>query len=304
MGSSPFHLKQVSWDSAEPGRNHDRPRLVLSLLQLLKQKAAGSPQLQISGPAHYLRLAMAYPSMDKIYQKSSSAEYEMEVEKDLAGHTTQGAHGVNYHHAAAGDQGSTFFMPCKSLLGEGALVGAVSQVKALGQKKALIVTDAVLVKVGAAKALTEVLDDAGIGYVIYDGCLPNPTVAQVDAGVKMLKDNNCDFVVSFGGGSPHDCAKAISMLCANGGSIKDYEGVDKSTKPMLPLVAVNTTAGTGAEMTRFCIITDEVRHVKMALVDWRLTPTLAVPRVGKDSLLFCSSLDMLLIKYFFQFVLV
>lgn len=153
------------------------------------------------------------------------------------------------------------------------------EVKALGQKKALIVTDAVLVKVGAAKALTDVLDDAGIGYAIYDGCLPNPTVAQVDAGaarravrgvlepkrwistrnplefprfsstfpcffldvplfeVKMLKENGCDFVVSFGGGSPHDCAKAISMLCANGGSIKDYEGVDKSTKPMLPLAA-------------------------------------------------------------------
>lgn len=219
---------------------------------------------------------MAYPKTDKVYETCASMEYENDVEKDLAGHTTQGSHGVNYHHPPSGDQGSTFFMPSKSLLGEGALVGAVSQVKSLGQKKALIVTDAVLVKVGAVKALTDVLDDAGIGYSIYDGCQPNPTVEQVDTGVKMLKDNNCDFVVSFGGGSPHDCAKAISMLSANGGSIKDYEGVDKSTKPMLPLVAVNTTAGTGAEMTRFCIITDEVRHVKMALVDWRLTPTLAV----------------------------
>jgi len=65
-------------------------------------------------------------------------------------------------------------------------------------------------------------------------------------------------------------------LSTNGGDIKDYEGVDKSTKPMLPMVAVNTTAGTAAEMTRFCIITDDARHVKMALVDWRLTPTLAV----------------------------
>eukprot|EP00438_Fugacium_kawagutii_P000218 Skav212263 [mRNA] locus=scaffold732:57377:58669:- [translate_table: standard] len=217
---------------------------------------------------------MAYASVEKIYQKSSSTDYEME--KDLAGHTTQGAHGVNYHHPPAGDQGSTFFMPLKSLVGAGALAGAVAQIKGLGQKKALIVTDTVLVKLGAVKALTDVLDDAGIDYAIYDGCLPNPTVAQVDVGVKVLKDNNCDFVVSFGGGSPHDCAKAISMLSVNGGSIKDYEGVDKSTKPMLPLVAVNTTAGTAAEMTRFCIITDEERHVKMALVDWRLTPTLAV----------------------------
>jgi alcohol dehydrogenase len=66
------------------------------------------------------------------------------------------------------------------------------------------------------------------------------------------------------------------VLHSNGGNIRDYEGVDKSTQPMIPLVAVNTTAGTGAEMTRFCIITDETRHVKMAIVDWRVTPTIAV----------------------------
>merc|ERR1711920_719075 len=134
----------------------------------------------------------------------------------------------------------------------------------------------VLVKVGAVKALTDVLDGAGLSYSIFDGCAPNPTAEQVNAGVQMLKESGCDFVISFGGGSPHDCAKAVSMLSTNGGSIRDYEGVDKSTKPMLPMVAVNTTAGTAAEMTRFCIITDDQRHVKMALVDWRLTPTLAV----------------------------
>lgn len=214
--------------------------------------------------------------MDEVYRTASGAELAMEAEKDLAGHLTQGAHGMNYHHKPSGDEGSTFFMPMKSLLGPGALVGAVSQVKALGQTKALIVTDAVLVKVGAVNALTDVLKAAGMGYAIYDGCQPNPTCAQVEAGQKMLNENGCDFVISFGGGSPHDCAKAISLLCANGGNIRDYEGVDKSTKPMMPMVAVNTTAGTGAEMTRFCIITDETRHVKMAIVDWRITPTLAV----------------------------
>lgn len=212
----------------------------------------------------------------KIYQAISDGDLTGDVEMDLAGHTTQGSHGVNYHHPTTGTEGSTFFMPGKSLLGEGALVGAVKQMKSLGQKKALVVTDAVLVKVGAVKALTDVLDGASLAYTIYDGCAPNPTVEQVDAGVKLLKGSGCDFVISFGGGSPHDCAKAISMLVTNGGSIKDYEGVDKSTKPMLPLVAVNTTAGTAAEKTRFCIITDDARHVKMALVDWRLTPTLAV----------------------------
>mmetsp|Transcript_104459 Transcript_104459/g.253571 ORF Transcript_104459/g.253571 Transcript_104459/m.253571 type:complete len:433 (-) Transcript_104459:170-1468(-) len=215
-------------------------------------------------------------SVDELYRAASSPEVAVEMEKDLAGHATQGSHGVNYHHPSVGGEGSTFYMPCKSLLGAGAVSGAVSQLKAMGNKKALIVTDAVLVKVGAVNALIEVLKTADIGYAIYDGCEPNPTCAQVEAGCKMIAENGCDFVVSFGGGSPHDCAKAISLVSANGGNIRDYEGVDKSTKPMLPMVAVNTTAGTGAEMTRFCIITDETRHVKMAIVDWRVTPAIAV----------------------------
>ncbi len=80
----------------------------------------------------------------------------------------------------------------------------------------------------------------------------------------------------MGGGSPIDCAKGIGILASNGGKIQDYEGLDKSTKPMLPMIAVNTTAGTASEMTRFTIITDEARHVKMAIVDWRITPHVSI----------------------------
>jgi len=83
-------------------------------------------------------------------------------------------------------------------------------------------------------------------------------------------------VISLGGGSPHDCAKAIALVASNGGSIVDYEGLDRSAKPQLPLVAINTTAGTASEMTRFCIITDDRRHVKMAIVDKNVTPVLSV----------------------------
>lgn len=86
----------------------------------------------------------------------------------------------------------------------------------------------------------------------------------------------CDCVISLGGGSPHDCAKGIALVAANGGHIGDYEGVDKSAKPQLPLIAINTTAGTASEMTRFCIITDETRHIKMAIVDRNVTPILSV----------------------------
>ena len=82
-----------------------------------------------------------------------------------------------------------------------------------------------------------------------------------------MKKANCDFFISYWVGSPHDCAKDIALVATNGGNIKDYEGINKSSKPQLPLIAINTTAGTASEMTIFSIITDEERHVKMAIVD-------------------------------------
>ncbi|ADQ39674.1 iron-containing alcohol dehydrogenase [Caldicellulosiruptor acetigenus I77R1B] len=169
-----------------------------------------------------------------------------------------------------------FYMPPISLMGRGCLKDVGEEIKALGYKKALIVTDKTLVKIGLVKKVTDILDDANISYVIFDETKPNPTVKNVEDGLKMLKGNNCDFIISIGGGSPHDCAKGIGLVATNGGSIKDYEGVNKACKPMLPLVAINTTAGTGSEVTRFAIITDEDRHVKMAIVDWHVTPLIAV----------------------------
>ncbi len=170
-----------------------------------------------------------------------------------------------------------FFMPSVNIMGEGSLADAGKEILSLGFKKALIVTDEVLHRqVGSTKVLTDMLDELRIKYAVYDGTHPNPTVGQVEDGLTMLKAENCDFIISFGGGSPHDCAKAIGVVATNGGSIRDYEGVNKSTRPMLPLIAVNTTSGTASEMTRFCIITDEARHVKMAIVDWRTTPTISV----------------------------
>ncbi|WBW99157.1 L-threonine dehydrogenase [Oceanirhabdus sp. W0125-5] len=169
-----------------------------------------------------------------------------------------------------------FYMPSLNVMGPKSLQEAGAEIKCLGFKKALIVTDKVLVDIKLVENLTKVLDDINIEYVIFDGTQPNPTVGNVEAGLKLIKENNCDFVVSFGGGSPHDCAKGIALVATNGGSIKDYEGVDKSAKPQLPLIAVNTTAGTASEMTRFCIITDEERHIKMAIVDKNTTPIMAV----------------------------
>jgi alcohol dehydrogenase len=169
-----------------------------------------------------------------------------------------------------------YFMPPVSLMGVGCLEDIADYIQPMGFKKALIVSDKVLVEIKLINKLTDLLDKIKVGYVIFDGAQPNPTVTNVNDGLKMLKDNQCDFVVSFGGGSPHDCAKGIALVATNGGKIQDYEGLNKSPKPQMPLIAINTTSGTASQMTRFCIITDESRHVKMAIVDWHTTAILAV----------------------------
>lgn len=169
-----------------------------------------------------------------------------------------------------------YFMPPVTIMGVGCLEDIADYIKPMGFKKALIVSDKVLVQIKLVNKVTDVLAKIGVDYVIFDGAQPNPTVGNVNDGLKMLRENECDFVVSFGGGSPHDCAKGIALVAANGGKIEDYEGINKSAKPQLPLIAVNTTSGTASQMTRFCIITDESRHIKMAIVDWHTTAVIAV----------------------------
>ncbi|ACS85572.1 iron-containing alcohol dehydrogenase [Musicola paradisiaca Ech703] len=171
---------------------------------------------------------------------------------------------------------SAFYIPALNLMGEGALTEAAKQIQQQGFKHALIVTDGVLNKIGVAASVQNLLKEFQVDSAIYDGVQPNPTVANVDAGLKILSANNSDCVISLGGGSSHDCAKGIALLATNGGNIEDYEGVDVSAKPQLPLIGINTTAGTASEMTRFCIITDEARHVKMAIVDKNVTPLISV----------------------------
>lgn len=171
---------------------------------------------------------------------------------------------------------STFFIPAVNIMGNGCLDEAMAAIRNYGFRKALIVTDAGLAKAGVATLIADKLALQDVQSVIFDGAKPNPSIANVEAGLKVLKEQACDFVVSLGGGSPHDCAKGIALCATNGGHIRDYEGVDQSAKPQLPLVSINTTAGTASEMTRFCIITDEERHVKMAIVDRNVTPLLSV----------------------------
>jgi alcohol dehydrogenase len=171
---------------------------------------------------------------------------------------------------------SAYFIPTVNLFGAGSANEIGARVKALGGKKVLIVTDAGIVKMGMADKIKAIVEEAGLQAVIFAGAEPNPTDHNVDAGFDMWNKEGCDALVSLGGGSSHDCAKGVGLLASNGGKIHDYEGLDKSSNPMVPYVAVNTTAGTASEMTRFCIITDTSRKVKMAIVDWRVTPALSI----------------------------
>ncbi|CCN48960.1 Alcohol dehydrogenase 2 [Vibrio nigripulchritudo MADA3029] len=171
---------------------------------------------------------------------------------------------------------SAFFIPTVNLMGAGCLNDAADSIQSQGFKKGLIVTDKVLNQIGVVKQVQDLLADRAVETVVFDGTQPNPTIGNVELGLELLTENDCDFVISLGGGSPHDCAKGIALVAANGGKIADYEGVDQSAKPQLPLIAINTTAGTASEMTRFCIITDEERHIKMAIVDKHTTPLISV----------------------------
>ncbi len=169
-----------------------------------------------------------------------------------------------------------YFIPTVNLMGAGAASEVGKQAKIIGGSKALVVTDKPLVEIGIAGKIIKLLEKEGVSTVLYDAVLPNPTVKNVHDGVDLYKQNSCDLIVAVGGGSPIDCAKGIGLVSTNGGSIKDYEGLDMSKKAMPPFIAVNTTAGTASEMTRFTIITDTDRHVKMAIVDWHVTPTISI----------------------------
>lgn len=178
---------------------------------------------------------------------------------------------MKMEHKVAG-----FYIPSINLMGQGAVREVGKRLKGMGAKRALLVTDAGLKQLGVADEIAKTIQNDGLEVVLYPGAEPNPTDENVTAGLKEYENGQCDSIVSLGGGSSHDCAKGIGIVATNGGSIHDYEGLDKTKKPLPPLVAINTTAGTASEMTRFCVITDTKRKVKMTIVDKHTTPLISI----------------------------
>lgn len=168
----------------------------------------------------------------------------------------------------------SFLMPGKIVYGEGALAQAAASMGEMG-KKALIVTDSMMVKLGNVERLTRALDASGIGYSVYDAINSEPVDSMVEEGVRRFSHDGCDFMVALGGGSPIDTMKAIAMCAASGEKIASFMG-KPYCGPVCPMVAIPTTAGTGSEATQFTIITDTENDVKMLIAGAPLIPALAI----------------------------
>ena len=170
----------------------------------------------------------------------------------------------------------TFLMPAKILIGSGASEQIGEEAKKLGLKKSLIVTDKIMVRLNALAGIQRSLEKNGIGYTIFDGAAVEPTLEIVQAGLKSYRENQCDFLLAVGGGSPIDAAKAVSIMLTNPGSIENYMGAGKVPYAGVPLIAIPTTAGTGSEVTQVVIITDAARNVKMLISTPFVIPRVAV----------------------------
>ena len=179
---------------------------------------------------------------------------------------------------------ATILTPRLILLGGGAIAEAATTLSQIGGTRPLIVTDKFMEKSGKLAALTDVLDKAGVKWTVFSDTVEDPTTDIIETGVAQLQEGAYDSLIALGGGSPIDTAKAISVLAANGGRMRDYKVPNPIPRQGLPLLAIPTTAGTGSEVTKFTIITDTETDEKMlisglaclpaaAIVDFELTLT-------------------------------
>lgn len=167
-----------------------------------------------------------------------------------------------------------FIVPGQMITGAGALEMARDTLGQLG-KKAMIVTDKVMMELGNCAKVEKVLKSQKVEYTIYSEIAGEPTDVMIEKGLTQYKEEGCDFLVALGGGSPIDSMKAIGSLVKNGGNISDYMGKVIDVE-MPPMVAIPTTAGTGSEATQFTIITDTKKDIKMLLKGKVLIPSLAI----------------------------
>lgn len=171
-----------------------------------------------------------------------------------------------------------YLVPSVNFMGANSVSVVGERCKILGGKKALIVTDKFLkdMEGGAVELTVKYLKEAGLDVVYYDGVEPNPKDVNVIEGLKIFKEENCDMIVTVGGGSSHDCGKGIGIAATHEGDLYDYAGIETLVNPLPPIVAVNTTAGTASELTRHCVFTNTKKKIKFVIVSWRNLPLVSI----------------------------
>ena len=162
--------------------------------------------------------------------------------------------------------------------GAGAINSIIDEVKTRQFKKAFVCSDPDLIKFNVTKKVTDILDNAGFDYKIYSDIKPNPTIENVQSGVKAFKESGADYIIAIGGGSSMDTAKAIGIIITNPEfeDVRNLEGVAPTKNPCVPIIAVPTTAGTAAEVTINYVITDVEKKRKFVCVDTHDIPVVAI----------------------------
>lgn len=170
----------------------------------------------------------------------------------------------------------SFSVPQNITVGKGSLAKLPEVAKKLGGSHAFLMSGPHLAKMGLLEKATESLKSAGIEVDTFTEIEGNPSVETVEKATAAFKEASADFIVAFGGGSPMDVAKAVGVTAKYGGSITEYEGAHKVPGPIIPLIAIPTTAGTGSEVTAFSVITDHSRDYKLTVFSYEILPAYAI----------------------------
>jgi alcohol dehydrogenase class IV len=168
------------------------------------------------------------------------------------------------------------FVAPEIIFGRGSLSQIGESVMRLGVSKVFMVSDGDVIKSGWVDLAVDYLRAVGLETVIFSSLTTNPKDTEVTQGAAKYLSSGCDGIVSVGGGSPTDVAKAVATLASNGGRVQEYEGINKIIKPLPPMVIVPTTAGAGSEVSQFTIIVDTVRKLKMSIISRSLIPDIAI----------------------------
>lgn len=169
-----------------------------------------------------------------------------------------------------------FQTPTKIISGIDSTAEIIKELNALHAKKVLLITDPGLVQAGVAQQVVEMLKQAAVEVEIFDAVEPDPSIQVATKAAEMAKNVKANVLIALGGGSAIDTAKSAALLVTNGGYLKDYAGVNKVVKPILPLIAVPTTAGTGSEVTIFAVMSDPEKQEKFTISSALIAPAVAV----------------------------